>query len=77
MLNVDFQVDCINKFLDKYEFTFVYVKYKRIDMYNCKHIYTGSYEINGNTEYVNLFEIEGKNDIVNTKTDLIFELTGL
>jgi hypothetical protein len=76
-IDVDYQVNCIEKFFNNHDDAFVYIKYKKIDNNNSSYIFTGSHEVNGITIYVDLFIISGKNEIVNEKTDLIFELCDL
>jgi hypothetical protein len=76
-IDVDYQVNCIEKFFNYHDDAFVYIKYKKIDNYNCSYIFTGSHEVNGITIYVDLFTISGEKAIVNEKTDLIFEICDL
>lgn len=76
-INVDYQVNCIEKFFNNYENASVYIKYKKIDNYSSSYIFTGSHEVNGITICVDLFIISGKNEIVQEKIDLIFELCNL
>jgi hypothetical protein len=76
-IDVDYQVNCIEKFLSNYDNSFIYIEYKKIDNFNCSHIFTASYEINGITLYVDLFIVSGENEIVKEKIDLIFELCDL
>jgi hypothetical protein len=76
-IDVDFQVNCIEKFFNYHDDAFVYIEYKKIDNYNCSYIFTGSHKVNGNIIYVDLFTISGEKEIVNEKTDLIFELCDL
>jgi hypothetical protein len=76
-INVDYQVNCIEKFFNSHDNAFIDVWYEKIDSCNCMHTFTGSYEVNGNTEYFYLFSISGENKIVNEKVDLIFELCDL
>jgi hypothetical protein len=76
-IDVDYQVNCIEKFFNYHDAAFVYIKYKKIDNYNCSHIFTGSHEVDGITIYLDLFIISGKNEIVQEKIDLIFEICNL
>jgi hypothetical protein len=76
-IDVDYQVNCIEKFFNNHNDAIIYSKYEKIDSYNCRYIFSGSHKVNGITIYVDLFTISGKNEIVNEKTDLIFELCDL
>jgi hypothetical protein len=76
-IDVDYQVNCIENFFNNHDDATIYSKYEKIDNYNCSYIFTGSHKVNGNIIYVDLFTISGEKEIVNEKTDLIFELCDL
>ena len=76
-IDVDYQVNCIEKFFNNHDDAFIYSKYEKIDIYNCRYIFSGSHKVNGITIHVDLFTISGEKAIVNEKTDLIFELCDL